>query len=151
MSASDDDADTPLVQTARKPGYVPPKEYVQVLDLGGELAKLVSLKEVKVLTAAVALLKNRTMAELGILIDETGQANEADRDKIDDMSLGNDQLVAARSLLAQCLTIPNDMIIYLKTRPASELRRFALNIGCEKDHCYEAIGKPEKSFELDDH
>ena len=76
MSASDDDADIPLVFTARKPGYTPPKEYVQFLDMGGELAKLFSLTEVKALKAAVLLLKNRSMAELGIAIDETGQADE---------------------------------------------------------------------------
>ena len=147
MSTSDDDADIPLVPTARKPGYTPPKEYVQFLDMGGELARLFSLKEVKALKAAVLLLKNRSMAELGIAIDETGQADEKDRDKIDDMPAGNEQLVAARSLLAQCLTVPNDMLVYLKTRPASELRRFALNLGCDKQQCYEAIEKPDKRFE----
>ena len=82
MPASDDDADIPLVFTARKPGYTPPKEYVQFLDMGGELARLFSLTEVKALKAAVQLLKNRSMAELGIAIDETGQANEKDRDKV---------------------------------------------------------------------
>ena len=61
MSASDEDATIPLVQTARKPGYTPPKEYVQFLDMGGELAKLFSLKDVKSLKAAVQILKNRTM------------------------------------------------------------------------------------------
>ena len=76
MSTSDDDADISLVFTARKPGYTPPKEYVQFLDMGGELARLFSLKEVKALKAAVLLLKNRSMAELGIAIDETGQADE---------------------------------------------------------------------------
>ena len=62
MSASDDDASIPLVQTARKPGYVPPKEYVQYLDMGGELAKLFSLKDTKSLKTAVQLLKNRSVA-----------------------------------------------------------------------------------------
>ena len=148
MPASEDDAGIPRVITARTPGYVPPKEYVQFLDMGGELAQLSSLTEVKALKAAVLLLKNRSMAELGIAIDETGQADEKDRDKIDDMPAGNDQLVAARSLLAQCLTVPNDMLVYLKTRPASELRRFAINLGCDRQQCYEAIEKPEKCFEL---
>ena len=55
MPASEDDAGIPLVVTARKPGYVPPKEYVQFLDMGGELARLFSLKEVKALKAAVQL------------------------------------------------------------------------------------------------
>ena len=59
MPASEDDAGIPLVFTARTPGYVPPKEYVQFLDMGGELARLFSLKEVKALKAAVQLLKNR--------------------------------------------------------------------------------------------
>ena len=40
MPASEDDAGIPLGFTARTPGYVPPKEYVQFLDMGGELAKL---------------------------------------------------------------------------------------------------------------
>ena len=38
MPASEDDAGIPRVITARTPGYVPPKEYVQFLDMGGELA-----------------------------------------------------------------------------------------------------------------
>ena len=38
--------------------------------------RLFSLKDVKALKAAVVLLKNRSMAELGIEIDETGQADE---------------------------------------------------------------------------
>eukprot|EP01048_Picozoa_sp_COSAG05_P031432 COSAG05_NODE_11472_length_511_cov_71.031553_1_plen_105_part_00 len=45
-------------------------------------------------------------------------------------------LVILLVVLAQCLTVPNDMLVYLKTRPASELRRFALNLGCDKQQCY---------------
>ena len=45
MPASEDDAGIPRVITARTPGYVPPKEYVQFLDMGGELAKLSSLTD----------------------------------------------------------------------------------------------------------
>ena len=40
MSDSDDDTSIPTLPTARKPGYSPPIDYVQYLDMGGELAKL---------------------------------------------------------------------------------------------------------------
>ena len=45
MADSDDDDDTsiPILPTARKPGYDPPIDYVQFLDVGGELAELDSL------------------------------------------------------------------------------------------------------------
>eukprot|EP01048_Picozoa_sp_COSAG05_P013599 COSAG05_NODE_1464_length_4807_cov_1081.654630_6_plen_205_part_00 len=112
MPASDDDAGIPLVFTARKPGYVPPKEYVQFLDMGGELARLFSLKDVKALKAAVVLSKNRSMAELGIEIDETGQADEKDRDKIDDMVSGNEQLVAALYDPATCRVDENRSVFH---------------------------------------
>ena len=52
MSDSDDDTSIPTLPTARKPGYSPPIDYVQYLDVGGELAKLISLKEPKSLKAA---------------------------------------------------------------------------------------------------
>ena len=64
MSGSDDDSSIPILPSARKPGYEPPIEYVQYLDMGGELAKLISLKEQKSLKAAAKTLKARTMAEL---------------------------------------------------------------------------------------
>ena len=131
MSESDDDAGIPLHPTARKPAFTPSKDYFQYLDLGGELAQLGSLKDQRALKAAVLAMKNRTISELSIAIDETGQAIDSDRDEIDDMPTGNDQLVAARSLLAKCLTLPNDMLIFLMTRPPSELRRFAVDIGCD--------------------
>ena len=148
MAESDDDTSIPTLPTARKPGFDQPIEYVQILDMGGELAKLNSIKDIKVLKAAVDAYKARTIAELCTLIDATGKAGIAERDKIDDMPKGNDQTVAARSLLAKCLMQPNDMIILLATKPASELRRFAVNIGCDSDAIYAALNSPEKSFIL---
>ena len=59
MSASVDDTSIPLLPSARKPGYEPPIEYVQYLDMGGELAKLLSLKELKVLEAAAKVDSHR--------------------------------------------------------------------------------------------
>ena len=135
MSESDDGDNVPLHPTARKPAFTPSKDYLQYLDLGGELAQLGSLKDQRALKAAVLAMKNRTISELSIAIDETGQAIDSDRDEIDDMPTGNDQLVAARSLLAKCLTLPNDMLIFLTTHPPSELRRFAVDIGCDKELC----------------
>ena len=99
MSESDDGDNVPLHPTARKPAFTPSKDYLQYLDLGGELAQLGSLKDQRALKAAVLAMKNRTISELSIAIDETGQAIDSDRDEIDDMPTGNDQLVAARSLL----------------------------------------------------
>ena len=87
MSASVDDTSIPLLPSARKPGYEPPLEYVQFLDMGGELATLLSLKELKVLKAAAKAAKARTIAELSSLIDATGKAGIAERDKIDDMPM----------------------------------------------------------------
>ena len=145
---SDDDTSIPTLPTARKPGFDPPFEYVQILDMGGELAKLNSIKDIKVLKAAAIAYKARTIAELCTLIDATGKAGIAERDKIDDMPKGNDQTVAARSLLAKCLMQPNDMIIFLANKPASELRRFAVIIGCDSDAIYAALDSPEKSFIL---
>ena len=52
MADFDDDTSIPILPTARKPGYAPPIDYVQYLDVGGELAKLISLKEPKSLKAA---------------------------------------------------------------------------------------------------
>ena len=45
MSESDDDDNVPLHPTARKPAFTPSKDYLQYLDLGGELAQLGSLKD----------------------------------------------------------------------------------------------------------
>ena len=146
--ADDDDTSVSIVPTARKPGYVPPVEYVRYLDLGGELAELSTLKRPVTIKEAVKVLKKRTIFELLVLIDATGKADTVERDKLDDMPIGNDQIVAARTLLAKCLLPANDMIIYLLTRPPSELRRFALNLACEKDAVYTALAQPEKSFEL---
>ena len=42
--------------------------------------------------------------------DKTGQEEESKRDAIDDMKLGADQLVSARSLMSLCLIHPNDMM-----------------------------------------
>ena len=112
MSASVETS-IPLLPSARKPGFEPPIEYVQILDMGGELATLNSIKDIKVLKAAAKAFKARSIAELCTLIDATGKAGIAERDKIDDMLKGNDQIVAARSLLAKCLMQPNDMIILL--------------------------------------
>ena len=68
----DDSASAPIVPTARRPGYDPPFEYVEFLDLGGELAELDSLKRSVTLKAAVKVLKARTIFELSSLIDATG-------------------------------------------------------------------------------
>ena len=68
MSNSDvDDADIPCFPTARKPGYEPSLEYIQFLDLGGELAKLTSLKDEKVLKAAVKTQRALKISELSSL------------------------------------------------------------------------------------
>ena len=72
MSASVDDTSIPLLPSARKPGYEPPIEYVQFLDMGGELATLLSLKDLKLLKASAMAAKARTIAELSSLIDATG-------------------------------------------------------------------------------
>ena len=40
MADFDDDTSILILPTARKPGYAPPIDYVQYLDMGGELAKL---------------------------------------------------------------------------------------------------------------
>ena len=64
MSESDDDAGIPLHPTARKPAFTPSKDYLQYLDLGGELAQLGSLKDQRALKAAVLAMKNRTISVL---------------------------------------------------------------------------------------
>ena len=56
--------------------------------------------------------------------------------------------MAARTLLAECLSHPNDMIVFLLTRSPSELRRFALNIVCENKAVYDALAHPDKAFML---
>ena len=101
MSDSDDDTVVPVHPTARRPGYDPPIEYVQFLDAGGELAKLPSLKDEKKLKSAVKTQKALKISELSSLIDNTGRADPAERDKIDDMSSGSDQIVAAQVYLIQ--------------------------------------------------
>ena len=107
MSDSDDDTVVQVHPTARRPGYDPPIEYVQFLDAGGELVKLPSLKDEKKIKAAVKTQKALKISELSILIDKTGRADPAECDMIDDMSAGSDQIVAAQTLLAKCLTPPN--------------------------------------------
>ena len=82
--------------------------------------------------------KAATLEELFALIDSTGQADIDKRDAIDDMPPGNNQLVAARSLLPVCLTKCNDMFIFLKSRPPSELRRHAIQRGCDRSQVYKA-------------
>jgi len=143
-----DNASVPIVPTARKLCYEPSYEYVQFLDIGGELAELDPLKRAVTIKAAVKNLKARTISELSDLIDSTGKVDPAKCDKIDDMPIGNDQVVAARTLLSECLLPANDMIIYLLTRPPFELRCFALDLGCDKDTVYTALAQIEKSFEL---
>ena len=49
MSEFDDDDNVPLHPTARKPAFTPSKDYLQYLDLGGELAQLGSLKDQRAL------------------------------------------------------------------------------------------------------
>ena len=61
--------------------------------MGGELANLDSLKRPITIKAAV---KTRTISELSDLIDSTGKADTAKRDKLDDMPIGNDHIAAAR-------------------------------------------------------
>ena len=81
MSDSDDDTVVQVHPTARRPGYDPPIEYVQFLDAGGELVKLPSLKDEKKIKAAVKTQKALKISELSILIDKTGRADLAERDR----------------------------------------------------------------------
>ena len=82
MSASVE-VSIPLLPSARKPGFEPPLEYVQILDMGGELATLNSIKDIKVLKAAAKAYKARTLAELCTLIDARFAVNiKCDSDAI---------------------------------------------------------------------
>ena len=56
-----DEDSTPLLPTARNPGYIPPQDYVKFLDVGGELADLESTQNEKVPKKAIQTCIKRPM------------------------------------------------------------------------------------------